>query len=293
MSRRIGLDKVLLTPVLAFLLIFYIGPMAFDLWASVRSDGGALSARGTFVGLAHYRSVLVDPRIWSSASVTIVFTVAVVLTTYGVGLAAALTLNRKFFGRDVIGSLLLIPWTMPLVVVAVVWGWLLDYQFGVVNYTLEQLGLVAQPVGFLTDTDLALTSVGAAQVWRLFPLAMVILLAALKAIPQELYEAAAIDGANRLQSFWYVTLPSIRSTTVALVVLIAIWAFGRVFTIVFVMTGGGPAGATETLVIATYLEAFRFFRLERASALGALVLAVSIVLTSLYLRTSRDHSRQG
>jgi multiple sugar transport system permease protein len=120
---------------------------------------------------------------------------------------------------------------------------------------------------------------------------MVTLVAALKAIPQELYEAAAIDGANGWQSFWNVTMPSIRSTTVTLVLLIAIWAFGRVFTIVFVMTGGGPAGATETLVIATYLEAFRFFRLERASALGAMVLTISVVLTLLYLWASRDRSR--
>ncbi|MBN9061219.1 MAG: hypothetical protein BGP06_05455 [Rhizobiales bacterium 65-9] len=291
MSNSLTLEKLLLAPVVAFLLVFYVGPIGFDLWASVRSEGGAVSAAGGFVGFAHYASLLSDARIWSSAGVTLVFTVTVVIATYVVGLVAAMTLNRKFFGRDVIGSLLLIPWTMPLVVAAVVWGWLLDYQFGIVNYLLEKSGLISQPIGFLTDPDVALTSVGAAQVWRLFPLAMVTLLAALKAIPQELYEAAAIDGANRWQSFWSVTLPSIRSTTTALVLLIAIWAFGRVFTIVFVMTGGGPAGATETLVIATYLEAFRYFRLERASALGAMVLAISVILTLLYLRASRDRSK--
>jgi multiple sugar transport system permease protein len=291
MSERMTLDRVLLAPVVAFLLIFYIGPIGFDVWASFRSEGGAVSSAGTFVGLRHYKSLLADSRIWSSAFITLVFTVAVVIATYVVGLLAALALNRPFFGRDAIGGLLLIPWTMPLVVVAVVWGWLLDYQFGIVNYLLEKSGIIRQPIGFLTDPDVALASVGAAQVWRLFPLAMVTLVAALKAIPQELYEAAAIDGANGWQSFWNVTMPSIRSTTVTLVLLIAIWAFGRVFTIVFVMTGGGPAGATETLVIATYLEAFRFFRLERASALGAMVLTISVVLTLLYLWASRDRSR--
>ena len=111
-------------------------------------------------------------------------------------------------------------------------------------------------VGFLTDPAIAIWSVGIAQVWRLFPLAMVTLLAALKAIPLDLYEAAVIDGAGTAQAFRFITLPAIRATTVALVLLLGIWAFGRAFTIIFVMTGGGPAGATETLVVQTFLEGF-------------------------------------
>ena len=149
-----------------------------------------------------------------------------------------------------------------------------------------RIRIAAQPVGFLTDPDVALFSVGAAQTWRLFPLAMVFLLAALKTIPVELYEAARVDGANAVQAFRHVTLPGIRSTSMALLLLLAIWAFGRVFTIVFVMAGGGPAGATETLVIQTYLEAFRYFRLERASALGVITLLVSATLTLLWLRVA-------
>jgi multiple sugar transport system permease protein len=282
---RLGtLPLVLLLPVVLCMTVFYAGPILFAVWSSLHRDDGS------FAGAAHYLSLLRDPRFHSSAFITVVFTVGVVVATYAVGLGLALLLNRGFPGRRIVGGLLIIPWTMPLVVVAVVWGWLLDYQFGMVNYLLERWGIARQPIGWLTDPDMALWSVGAANVWRLFPLAMVTLLAALKAIPQELYEAAEVDGADRWQAFRWVTLPGIRPTTVALVLLLAIWAFGRIFTIVFVMAGGGPAGATETLVIQTYLEAFRYFRLERASALGVITLVVSAIMTLVYLRASRDRA---
>ena len=289
-APRIGtLPLVLLLPVVVCIGIFYAGPILFAIWSSLQRDGTAIGESG-FVGAAHYLSLFGDRRFHNSALITLVFTVGTVAATYLLALVLALLLNRGFPGRRVVGGLLIIPWTMPLVVVAVVWGWLLDYQFGVINYLLERWGLIDKPIGFLTDPDVALWSVGAANVWRLFPLAMVTLLAALKSVPQELYEAAEVDGANRWQSFLYVTLPGIRSTTVALVLLLAIWAFGRIFTIVFVMAGGGPAGATETLVIQTYLEAFRYFRLERASALGVITLVVSAALTLIYLKVSRDRS---
>ena len=289
-APRIGtLPLVLLLPVGVCIAVFYAGPILFAIWSSLQREGTAIGESG-FVGAAHYLSLFGDRRFHNSAFITLVFTVGVVAATYAIGLGLALLLNRGFLGRRIVGGLLIIPWTMPLVVVAVVWGWLLDYQFGILNYLLERWGIIDKPIGWLTDPDMALWSVGAANVWRLFPLAMVTLLAALKSIPEELYEAAEVDGANRRQSFLYVTLPGIRSTTVALVLLLAIWAFGRIFTIVFVMASGGPAGATETLVIQTYLEAFRYFRMERASALGVITLVISAALTLVYLKVSRDRT---
>jgi multiple sugar transport system permease protein len=291
-APRIGtLPILLLLPVVVCIAIFYAGPILFAVVQSLQKGGAAMGDTG-FAGATHYLSLFGDPRFHSSAFITLTFTVGVVVATYAVGLGLALLLNKGFPGQRAVGGLLIIPWTMPLVVVAVVWGWLLDYQFGIINYLLERWGIIEKPIGWLTDPDMALWSVGAANVWRLFPLAMVTLLAALKAIPQERYEAAAVDGASRWQSFLYVTLPSIRNTTVALVLLLAIWAFGRIFTIVFVMAGGGPAGATETLVIQTYLEAFRYFRLERASALGVITLIVSAALTLVYLKVSRAPGEQ-
>jgi ABC-type sugar transport systems, permease components len=276
-------QTLLLGPILAAIALFYFGPIGFGLWASFQGEGKSM-AGGDFVGLRHYSSIAADRNFWGALRVTIVFTVSTVLATYFLGLVLALALNGEFFAKRFFTSVLIIPWTMPLVVVAVVWGWLLDYQFGAINYMIELLGIGSGQIGFLTSPRLALWSVGVAQVWRMFPLAMVVILAALKAIPTELYEAAASDGATRWQSFRHVTLPQIASTTAALILLLGIWAFGRAFTIVYVMTGGGPARSTETLVIQTYLEAFSYFRLERASALGTIVLVISALLTVLYLR---------
>lgn len=281
---------ILLAPVVLALLLFYAGPIVFGVWASLQAEGQAMTG-GRFVGATHYESLLRDARFHNATWVTVVFTASTVVATYLVGLVAALLLNQGFRGRAFVGSALLVPWSMPLVVVAVIWGWLLDYQFGAVNYVLRSSGAVARSVGFLTDPDIALWSVGVAQVWRLFPLAMVTLLAALKGIPRDLYEAARVDGASPWQQFRHVTLPGIRSATSALVLLLAIWAFGRAFTIIFVMTGGGPAAATETLVVQTYLEAFRYFRLERASAIGTFVLILSTIFTLLYLRLQHDGRR--
>jgi multiple sugar transport system permease protein len=276
-----------LVPLLLGIALFYLGPILFGVWASFQADGTVMTG-GHFVAFEHYRYVLRSAQFRESLVVTVLFTVASVAATFTIGLGAALLLNRPFPGSSLVGSTLLIPWSMPLVAVAVVWGWLLDYQFGAVNFVLQQLGFITKSVGFLTNPSIALWSVTAAQVWRLFPLAMVMLLGALKAIPHELYEAAYVDGAGTWQAFRFITMPGIRSTTNALVLLLAIWAFGRAFTIVFVMTGGGPARATETLVIHTYLEAFRLFHLERASALGTLVLILSAIFTVFYLRARRD-----
>jgi multiple sugar transport system permease protein len=276
-----------LVPLLLGIALFYLGPILFGVWASFQADGTVMTGGG-FVAFEHYGYLLRSAQFRESLIVTVLFTVASVAATFTIGLGAALLLNRPFPGSSFVGSTLLIPWSMPLVAVAVVWGWLLDYQFGAVNFVLHQLGLITKSVGFLTNPSIALWSVTAAQVWRLFPLAMVMLLGALKAIPRELYEAAYVDGAGTWQAFRFITMPGIRSTTNALVLLLAIWAFGRAFTIVFVMTGGGPARATETLVIHTYLEAFRLFHLERASALGTLVLILSAIFTVFYLRARRD-----
>ncbi|MCX7380903.1 MAG: sugar ABC transporter permease [Alphaproteobacteria bacterium] len=288
--RRVRVPEwVILLPIMVCLLGFYLAPIGFSIWGGFQAEGTLMSG-GQYVGAEHYASLLRDSRFHGSLRVTVVFTVSTVLATYLCGLAAALLLNRRFRGSSFVGSALLIPWTMPLVVVAVVWGWLLDYQFGAVNYVLERSGLANRQIGFLTDPEVAIWSVGIAQVWRLFPLAMVTLLAALKAIPPDLYEAAVIDGASSRQTFRYITLPAIRATTVALVLLLGIWAFGRAFTIIFVLTGGGPAGATETLVVQTFLEGFRNFRLERASAMGTVILVLSIAFTALYLRANRDRN---
>ena len=266
-----------LTPTLASLLLICLMPIALGVWLSFQSGEPADSAKPA-LGLMHYQYILGSSLFWNALWVSILFTVSSVAGTSGVGLATALLLNQRFPGHSLAGAALIVPWAMPLVVVAIVWGWLFDYQYGIVNYAVTQTGLTAA-IGWLTDPAVAPFTVVITQVWKLFPLAMVMLLAGLKAIPEELFEAARVDGAGRWRSFLNITLPGLRPVTTALVLLLTIWSFGRAFTVIFVMTGGGPAHATETLVIQTYLEGFKFFHLERASALGTIVLVISAFFT--------------
>jgi len=162
-----------------------------------------------------------------------------------------------------------------------------SYDYGVLNYVFQSLPLIGGKIEFLTSSPEAFYSVAALSIWKLFPVAMVMYLAGLQTIPKELYEAATVDGARVIARFRYVTLPGLKSITTTLVLLIAIWTFGSAFTAIFVLTEGGPGGVTETLVLRTYLEAFKYFRPGTAAAMGMIVLFISLVFTLLLLRLSR------
>jgi multiple sugar transport system permease protein len=148
---------------------------------------------------------------------------------------------------------------------------------------LMSADLVGERVNFLTACRPALASLTGVSIWKLFPLGTVMFLAALQTIPEEYYDAAKVDGAGPLQCFRYITLPGVRKVSIFLTLLITIWSFGRSFTVIFLLTEGGPAGCTETVVIRTYLEAFKFFHSGAAAALGMIVLAVSLLFSIGYL----------
>jgi multiple sugar transport system permease protein len=241
-----------------------------------------------YVGLQNYVGLLSDARFWNAAGVSVRYSLGVVLGSLCFGLAVALLLNRSFWGRGILRSAFLIPWATPLVTAALILGWMFDSQYGVVNYALESMRLPLAGTDWLNTPSLALLTVTAMQIWRLFPLATLMYLAALQNISSDLYEAAAVDGAAAWHRFRYVTLPSLRRVTAVLVVLLTIWSFGTAFTIIFLLTGGGPAGATENLPLLTYLRAFKSLDFGLASALGTIVLLVSLAFTILYLRAVRE-----
>jgi multiple sugar transport system permease protein len=270
-----------LAPTVITLALVFVLPVAYGIWASFQADGTA-AAGGRWVGIQNYRAALSSPTFRDAVVVSVLFTMASVAGSYLAGLGAALLLHQRFPGRTLIGGALIVPWAMPFVVAAVVWSWLFDFQYGLFNYLVQQIGLTAGRVGWLTDPRVALWSVTVVQVWKLFPLGMVMLLAGLKSIPPDLYEAARVDGAGHWRSFISITLPGLSAISLVLILLQTIWAFGRSFTAIFVMTGGGPAGATETLVIRTFLEGFRFFHLELASALGVIILLISAAFAAVY-----------
>ena len=274
---------MLLGPAVCTVLLVFLLPIVLGTWMSFQADGSTFG-RWRWVGLANYASLAGDPGFVHSILVSVVFTAGSVAGAYLVGLAASLLLHGSFPGTSVLSAIIVIPWAMPYVAAAMVWSWLFDYQYGVFNYLLALVGLSHGRVGFLTDPHLALWAVIIVQIWKLFPIAAVLLLAGLKTIPGELVDAARVDGASVWGVFRHVTLPGLRPITTVLILLLTIWVFGRSFTVIYVMTGGGPVDATLNLVLMTFQQGFQLFHFSRAAAIGTVIMSVSAVFAVLYRR---------
>jgi multiple sugar transport system permease protein len=201
-----------------------------------------------------------------------------------------LLFNKEFPARRWLRSLLLMPWAVPGVIVSLNFLWMFDASFGVVNAILRKLGLVSTDIAWFVDADTAMATVILATVWKSFPFFTITLLAALQSIPKSLYEAARVDGASAWQEFREVTWPGIQRPAMLAVILNALWTF-REFDIIYVATGGGPAGATETLGILVYREAFGSFRFGTAAAIGVLMLCTAALIVLAGLRRLRDDIR--
>ncbi len=238
-------------------------------------------AHGRFIGLANYQFLLSDPYFWNSVRVTFIYGAASMVCTYLLGLGFALLLNRKFPGRGFIRMLFILPWAIPEVVAVLIFVWMLDAQYGVINYALVEAGLIAKPLAWLASGKLALPALVLVTSWQQFPLAMLILLAGLQTIPKEEYEAAMVDGANAWLRFVHITMPGLRAVNVVLVLLLILNSFRRV-TMIYTMTSGGPARATETLSILTYNTAFNYQRIGYAAAVGTALLLILLAFSVLY-----------
>ena len=263
----------------------YFYPMLQAIGQSfIESPFGKLS--GELVGLSNYGAVLATERFWSSLRVSVFYTVGATAGVVLFGFYTALLLNQPFPARAVIRSLFIIAWAVPYVTAAMIWRWMLDYQFGVINFTLVNTPFFSESIDWLNSPRLALPSVTIVSIWKLYPLATVMYLAGFQTISPDLYEAGKVDGANALKRMVHITIPAVRSVTTVLVLLVSIWVFGRALVVIYLMTGGGPVGSTENVVLYMYNLAFQFFRMNHAAALGTIVLLVSAVFALLYLRAA-------
>ena len=244
----------------------------------------ALSRRP--LGLGNYRTVLLDPATWHSAWVSLVYTAGTLAPAFAIGLLTALLLNRVFPFRRWLRSLLLLPWAVPGVMVSIVFLWLFDPSFGVVNHLLRVVGLADTDIAWYSSESTALFAVIVPTVWKSYPFFTLTLLAAMQSIPESLYEAADVDGAGAWQRFAHVTWPGIRGPAVLALVLNGLWTF-REFDIIYATTAGGPSRATETLGIRAYNEAFGYFYMGRAAVVGVLMLVFALVAVLLARRSLR------
>jgi multiple sugar transport system permease protein len=242
-----------------------------------------------WVGVDNYLEMLGRPDFYAAVGRSLVYTLGVVALSYTAGLFFAVLLNNKFRARGIFRAILMLPWAVPLVAGVLVWGVMMDTNFGLINKILAAVGL---PSGnqWLLDQTTAMSSLVVIDSWHQFPLAMLFLLAGLQSVPQELYEAAEMDGANARQRLWHVTLPSIRGVSLVTVLMMTIWSFRR-FEVVFLLTGGGPANATETLIIQTYNEAFTAYEFSYAATLGVASLVVSMGFAFVYFAVRKRVER--
>jgi len=275
--RRNWLPYILALPIVAYETLFILYPIGQGIASSfTRTDVGRPV---TFVGLANYQRMLTDPSFWMVVLHTLVYMVGVIGASIGAGLLAALLFNRTFKGRTFARGLLTLPWAFPDVPTVLVFVWILNPQFGVMNVFARWLPWIQQNQRWLLNADLAMLSIILISAWKAFPFYSLVILAALQSIPGERYDAARADGANALQLFRHIIIPGIMPTLLLLVVLASIFSFKQ-FSIIFLLTGGGPAGATETLVVRVWNTAFRFYDFSYSATLGVagLLMAFSIVL---------------
>jgi multiple sugar transport system permease protein len=267
---------VFIAPSLVLLIVLLVLPL-------VQAVVTSFTVKGAFSLDNYTRALGRDELVRLALGHTIVFAAVSTLGQYILGLLIALFLNEKIPARGLFRVLFLIPWMFPAVVPGIVWRWMLDGQFGIVNELLVRVGIIKTYVAWLGTPDTALPATIVANTWRGFPFMMVMLLAALQVIPRELYEAASVDGARWFHRFQHVTVPSIRDISLVVVMLAWIGSFMN-FAIVQVMTNGGPANASEVLATQVYKSAFQYFDIPYAAAIGVLLLVFLSVPGAVYAR---------
>ena len=270
----------LLLPGIVLLCAIVLYPLIRSL-ISAFFDENLLYPGMTFVGLQNIIGVLTT-EFGPLLTQTLIFTVGATVAPFILGLALALVLNQTFPGQRFLRGAFLIPWLIPGVVVSFLWMWIFDANYGVLNGILLSVGAIDSPIAWLFQTDTARVALIVAKTWNTFPWIMVMLLAALQTVPAELHEAAAMDGAGTVRRFFTVTWPHIRGVAGLVVLLEFIWNFQH-FDTIFVLTGGGPAGTTNTFATEVYDTAFKGYDLGHAGALGILWMALLTVLVVVYV----------
>ena len=275
-----------LSPALIFLVVLIGYPLVTVLTDAFEHAHLVNPGVGGFAGLENFEKVVSDEHFFGAVSNTIVWTVGSVIGEFVVGLGAAILLNRKMRGQGLFRVATFIPWLVPIVVAGMTWEWMLNPDFGIINSVLTSTGLLESPINFLGDKDWAMGTVIFVNVWRSFPYYTISFLAAMQAIPDELYEAASLDGANAWRRFWSVTVPQLRSVALIIVFIHLIWTAVN-FDFIWVLTQGGPNYATMTLPILIYRYSLQQFDVGAASALSTLMFLGTSLIFVVYYRYRR------
>ena len=282
-ESRSGYFFTLPALLVVFSLIIY--PLGYAIFISTQRTN--LISEWEFVGARYYAQLLTDPEFLNSLKISLVFAFFVVVGNFVVGLLLAVILNQNIKFATFFKIILMLPWLLPEVVVALIWKWLFNPTYGLINYILNSIGIIDSDVSWFDSSASALAGVIFVATWKGYPIVMIMMLAGMKNIPQERYEAAAVDGASRLQQFRHITLPGLRPIFLVTLILETAWWFKH-FTIIWLMTSGGPAGATKVVSIDIYQQAFANFNFGLAAAESVIILSILLTASYIYSRAIRD-----
>lgn len=270
-------------PALIPLLLFWVGPVIYSFVLSL-TDWDMMSENINFVFLDNYKGLLNDRGFYGALKNTLVFALGSMIPTIVFGLLIALALNGTRKGMGIYRAIMFVPYITPMVAVSIVWSWIFEPRVGVFNFLLNLFGLPG--LAWTKSSDTAMLSVIIVTVWKQIGWTMLFYMEALRKVPQNLIEAAAIDGAGAAKRFWNIVLPMISPTTFFLVVITTIQSL-QAYDQINVLTQGGPAGATRTLVYYYYFEAFDRFKTGRASAVGVVLVIITVILSLMETAASK------
>jgi multiple sugar transport system permease protein len=291
LERRYALLGVaLIAPTVLIFLSVIVYPLVSAIYLSLFKIFTP-TLQGQFIGLSNYAQLFGSGEFWKALRVTLTWTVFTLALQIVFGVLGALMLHQNMVFRSLARSLILFPYFVSTVVAVLVWRWLFNDLYGILNHAMILSGLVGRPVDWLGSMPNAMISVIVVGAWKYFPFVVIAVLARLQSIPDALYEAAKIDGAGPVARFFDVTLPQLRDVLIVVILLRAIWDF-KEFDLIYLLTGGGPVTSTQTLPLMVYAEAFGQNDMGKASAVAVAMMLVMLVFMTIYLwRANREEAR--
>lgn len=291
MIKKRTIFYFILPSIIVMLLVAFY-PIIHGFWLSLHHIDLKHPYYGEpFIGLRNYTDILSDGRMWAALGNTVVFTFVSVGIELFLGISFAFVMHHRFKGRGIVRAAVLIPWAIPTVVSAMMWSWIYNDQFGLFNAILTQLGIIDRYITWLGTRGTAMFAIIFAEVWKTTPFMALLLLAGLQMIPEELYEASKVDGANRWTRFWHITFPLLSPILLVALLFRSMDAF-RVFDLIFVLTGGGPGNTTETMSVYAYKTLFSHLRFGYGSALAIVTFVSVMIISSIYLVVIINTSRK-
>jgi len=291
-KRREQLAGVLtISPALILILGLTLYPVAYSIWLSLL-EKHSFFPQERFVGLENYFYLWKDAEFWSSLWLGIVYSIWTIVLQVVLGVAAALILNETFVGRGLVRAIVLFPYMVPTIVAVILWKWLLNDMYGVVNYWMVTLRIVRDPISWLGADHIMLSTI-IMSIWQFFPFVLLSILARLQTIPPELYEAAKVDGASALRRFVHVTLPQIWGILFVVILLRSIWMFTKFDTVWLMGEGAGAGRFIRTLPVYAYMRTLTYYQAGLGAALAVIMFGILVVCTVIYFRMFREEADIG